>query len=165
MVNNYNDICVKLLLDICITILFRKHILVSKLYTKNGWVYYINAKVWICIFRMLFCNFWKMNDGSTRSQTIILSAAKARHRVGVCSKTLRNWDSKGLTNTTRTPTGVRLYDVGSITPSTSGRSRSSRHRIIYCRVSSPKQGVIWNAKLSLCLKKSRTYRRIVEPLF
>lgn len=85
----------------------------------------------------------QMKDVPTGSQSRnYLSAAKARHKLGVCSKTLRNWDSKGLIQTVRTPTGIRLYDVSSIDKSkddVTGTSRESGHRIIYARVSSAKQ--------------------------
>lgn len=83
-----------------------------------------------------------MKDVPTEYQPRYLSAAKARHRLGVCSKTLRNWDTKGLITTTRTPTGVRLYDVESIAPTVGkshGNSKHSGHNIVYARVSSAKQ--------------------------
>ena len=83
-----------------------------------------------------------MKDVPTKYESKYLSAAKARHKLGVCSKTLRNWDTKGLISTIRTPTGVRLYDVGSIDKSisdTTGNAKSSGRRVVYARVSSTKQ--------------------------
>lgn len=71
-----------------------------------------------------------------------LSAAKARHTLGVCAKTLRNWDSRGLISTTRTPTRVRLYDIGSISASIdrpTDNLYTPGRRVIYARVSSTKQ--------------------------
>ena len=80
-----------------------------------------------------------MKNANNNSQTNFLSASRARHKLGVCSKTLRNWESKGHINTIRTPAGVRLYDVESMLPTTTGKSKESGHRIIYARVSSAKQ--------------------------
>ena len=69
-----------------------------------------------------------------------LSAAKARHKLGVCAKTLRNWDSKNLIQTRRTPTGIRIYDVNSILISRTDQSlKHSGHCVVYARVSSAKQ--------------------------
>lgn len=83
-----------------------------------------------------------MKDAPVKHTPRYLPAAKARHRLGVCSKTLRNWDSRGLIGTTRTPTGIRLYDIGSIATTNEygrGNSDKSGHRVIYARVSSSKQ--------------------------
>lgn len=83
-----------------------------------------------------------MKDVPSEYQPKYLSAAKARHRLGVCPKTLRNWDARGLINTTRTPTGIRLYDIESISPTTGkspGNSKHSGRKVIYARVSSAKQ--------------------------
>lgn len=66
-----------------------------------------------------------------------LSAEKARLKLGVCAKTLRNWDNKGIIKTVRTPGGTRLYDVSSITGSV--QTKSAKRDIIYARVSSAKQ--------------------------
>ena len=69
-----------------------------------------------------------------------LSAAKARHKLGVCAKTLRNWDSKELIHTRRSPTGNRIYDVNSILISRPDQAtKHSGHSIVYARVSSAKQ--------------------------
>lgn len=69
-----------------------------------------------------------------------LSAAKARHKLGVCAKTLRSWDAKNLIRTTRSPTGNRIYDVGSVLISRPDQSvQHSGHNIAYARVSSAKQ--------------------------
>lgn len=69
-----------------------------------------------------------------------LSAAKARHKLGVCAKTLRNWDSKELIHTRRSPTGNRIYDVNSILISRPDQAaKHSGHSIVYARVSSTKQ--------------------------
>lgn len=74
------------------------------------------------------------------SETRWLSAAKARHKLGVCAKTLRTWDAKKLIQTTRSPTGCRIYNVNSVLVSRQHESeKHSGHRIVYARVSSIKQ--------------------------
>ena len=83
-----------------------------------------------------------MKDVPSEHKPKYLSAAKARNRLGVCAKTLRNWDSKGLIRTRRTPTGIRLYDIESIDPTIGEQDELSLgpgRKFIYARVSSTKQ--------------------------
>jgi len=80
-----------------------------------------------------------VKENDTPCITKWLSASKARHKLGVCSKTLRNWDAKKLIQTRRTPTGIRLYDVSTVLRPSSGGVRHSGHSIVYARVSSSKQ--------------------------
>ena len=68
---------------------------------------------------------------------------EASSRLGVCADTLRKWAASGQINTIKTSGGHNLYDVESYTnkycvkqPATSSNLNS---RVIYCRVSSPKQ--------------------------
>lgn len=69
-----------------------------------------------------------------------LSPHKARLCLGVCSKTLRNWDKRGLIKTVRTPTRIRLYDVSSVSPKLKQSEHVAPKRdVIYARVSSAKQ--------------------------
>lgn len=76
----------------------------------------------------------------THTEPRWLSAAKARHKLGVCAKTLRSWDAKKLIRTTRSPTGNRIYDVDSVLISRPDQSdKHSGHSLVYARVSSAKQ--------------------------
>lgn len=71
-----------------------------------------------------------------------VSSHKASKIVGVTSRTLRNWNSKGLVSVTTTPTGGRLYDLDSIFPKSSDNTKPKTEvgeQIVYARVSSRKQ--------------------------
>lgn len=77
----------------------------------------------------------------------LLSAQKAAKALGVSSSTLRNWDRTGKVKSTRTPNGVRLYNVGSLLASDDGAPAAlaaladgtERTKYIYARVSNRKQ--------------------------
>jgi predicted site-specific integrase-resolvase len=60
-----------------------------------------------------------------------VNTKEACKQLGVHPNTLRNWDRKGQIHTIRTPGGVRLYDLASVT--------TGLRRIIYARVSSKNQ--------------------------
>ncbi|ACH46755.1 putative integrase/resolvase [Feldmannia species virus] len=67
-----------------------------------------------------------------------------------------SWDSKGLIPTTRTPTGISLYDVEFIAPTvkfTRGKAKNSGRRVIYARVSSTKQKADLERQIQLLSEK------------
>ena len=66
-----------------------------------------------------------------------------REQFGVSNNTLKEWESRGLINTIRTPGGTRLYDISTfkqnqtnIKDQNSTQNQSTiKQRICYCRVS------------------------------
>ena len=65
-----------------------------------------------------------------------LTARKARETVGMSASTLRRWSATGKIESTVGPSGQRFYNLSKITD---GRELAPKQRIIYARVSSPKQ--------------------------
>jgi predicted site-specific integrase-resolvase len=63
----------------------------------------------------------------------------ARQRLGVSDNALKEWDSKGIIKTIRTPGGKRLYDISCFNTDTiqqcQDHSKEERIQICYCRVS------------------------------
>lgn len=64
----------------------------------------------------------------------------ARKLLGVTTQTLRNWDNTGKINTSRAPSGVRLYNLKNIKDILGDKFPiPEKEKIAYCRVSSKKQ--------------------------
>lgn len=63
---------------------------------------------------------------------MLVPSRKACEQLGVHPNTLRKWDKEGLIRTQRTPKGMHLYDVSSI-------SSNERRKVCYARVSSRNQ--------------------------
>ena len=66
---------------------------------------------------------------------------EAKTRLGVCSRTLRNWEEAGKIESVRGPSNKRFYDLSSIKGELGNVKRAAKKRrnVIYCRVSSQKQ--------------------------
>jgi len=63
---------------------------------------------------------------------VFLPSRRAAKELGVTANTLRKWANEEKIKHIKTPTGQRLYDIGSFT-------KKERAKICYCRVSSSKQ--------------------------
>jgi len=67
---------------------------------------------------------------------------QARARLGVCAKTLRNWDKAGKIKAVRGPNNIRYYDLSSVEGGLgviAQRIPEERKDFVYARVSSTKQ--------------------------
>lgn len=69
-----------------------------------------------------------------------LSTKATRKLLGVTTVTLRNWDRENRIRTTRTPSGLRLYNKQDVHNILGGNHTiKTKKKIAYCRVSSKKQ--------------------------
>ena len=70
------------------------------------------------------------------------TTAQARARLGVCAKTLRNWDKAGKIKAVRGPNNIRYYDLSSVEGGlgvVAQQIPEERKDFVYARVSSAKQ--------------------------
>lgn len=71
---------------------------------------------------------------------MLLTVSEAAKRLGVTTKTLRNWEADGAVEAIRTPGGHRRYEE-SFLDLLAGKVRSNeiRKTVLYCRCSTEKQ--------------------------
>lgn len=73
-------------------------------------------------------------------ETRYIPTKTARKILGVTAQTLRNWDNSGKVRSSRTPSGLRLFNLEDIQNiSDIHPVVSLKEKICYCRVSSKKQ--------------------------
>lgn len=71
---------------------------------------------------------------------MLLTISEAAKRLGITTKTLRNWESGGILEVIRTPGGHRRYNENVLDKLLGRKSRNSnRKTILYCRCSTEKQ--------------------------
>lgn len=99
-----------------------------------------------------------------------LSAYRTASATGVTARTLRNWESKGIITSRRSPTGQRIYNLSSLPPGFSTikpdeqqQSSSSGERFIYARVSSSKQREDLERQVS-CLQQQFPQHKVIRDI-